>query len=123
MKLLTSLTLLLLLLVTRAGIAVSNDEIGYLLSFVADSNCTFIRNGKNYSGVKAAEHLEYKYSRFKTRITTAELFVEKIASKSSFSNKPYEVQCDTTIKSTHQWLFEALDAFRKQEKSHNITGG
>jgi len=93
--------------------AAENSEIGYLLSFISSSDCTFIRNGKEYTAVKASEHLEYKYNHVKSRIKTADQFIDKIASKSSISKKPYEVRCGDTQFKTEQWLVDALNTHRK----------
>lgn len=94
-------------------IASANSEIDYLLSFVGKSDCTFIRSGKEYSAAKAAEHLEYKYSRVKSRIPDADTFIDRIASASSITNKPYQVQCRGKSIQARKWLNEALDVFRK----------
>jgi len=93
--------------------AAENSEIKYLLFFISKSDCTFIRNGKEYTAVKASEHLEYKYNHVKSRIKTADQFIDKIASKSSISKKPYEVRCGDTQFKAEQWLAEALSTHRK----------
>jgi hypothetical protein len=52
----------------------------------------FIRNGKEYTAVQAARHLLKKWSHVKKRITTADQFIEYIASKSSVSGNPYQIR-------------------------------
>ncbi|MBU0961142.1 MAG: DUF5329 domain-containing protein, partial [Proteobacteria bacterium] len=71
--------------------AADNEEINYLLSYLSDSGCTFIRNGNEHQAQEAREHLEMKYNHAKGRIKTAEDFIDKIASKSSLSRRQYEV--------------------------------
>ena len=72
--------------------AVDNHEIDYLLSYLAESGCTFIRNGDEHEAKEARDHLEMKSNHVKKRIKTAGDFIDKIGSKSSMSRKPYEVQ-------------------------------
>jgi hypothetical protein len=98
----------------NSAMANEQDDIAYLLSFVAESDCIFIRNGKEHQASKASEHLAMKYDHVKKRIKTAEVFINKIASKSSISRKPYTVRCgeDTPPFPVQQWLTEALAAHR-----------
>jgi hypothetical protein len=65
-----------------------DDEIDYLISSVGKSGCTFIRNGKRYSGRDARAHLKSKRRHNAHLIDSAEDFIEKLASKSSTSGKP-----------------------------------
>ncbi|MBU1420455.1 MAG: DUF5329 domain-containing protein [Proteobacteria bacterium] len=88
--------------------AADNEEINYLLSYLSDSGCTFIRNGDEHQAQEAREHLEMKYNHAKGRIKTAEDFIDKIASKSSLSRRQYEVRCADVQLSSKQWLDEAL---------------
>lgn len=107
---------ILLLLTASPAMASGGGEIAYLLNFVGKSDCTFIRNGKEYNADKAAEHLAYKYSRVKSRIPDADVFINRIASASSITKTPYEVQCGNERKQTREWLNEALEAFRKSHQ-------
>ncbi len=92
--------------------AADNEEINYLLTYLANSGCTFIRNGDAHEAKKSRDHLEMKYNYAKRRIKTAEDFINKIASKSSLSRKPYEVQCGDVSIPSKQWLENALSAHR-----------
>lgn len=114
MKLTLRSLLGLTIIFANTTISLANTEIDYLLSFVASSDCVFIRNGKEYQPQKAAEHLEYKYSHVRSRIKNAEMFIEKIASQSSFSKKLYEVQCGGVRLKTGHWLKKALASYRNQ---------
>jgi len=89
-------------------IAKENEEIAYLLSFIADSDCIFIRNNEEHSAKDARKHLEMKYNHVKKRIKTAEDFINKIATKSSLTRKLYQVSCAGVLLPTKSWLEEAL---------------
>ncbi len=97
-------------------LAGDNEEIDYLLTYLADSGCTFVRNGGEHEAKEARDHLEMKYNYAKGRIKTAEAFIDKIASKSSLSRKPYEVHCGDVETPSKQWLEEALAVHRRFEK-------
>ena len=89
-------------------IADENGEIEYLLSFIAGSDCIFIRNNEEHSAIEARKHLEMKYNHVKKRIKTAEDFINKIATKSSLTRKLYKVRCAGVLLSTKLWLEDAL---------------
>ena len=97
-------------------LAAENEEIVFLLAFVADSDCTFIRNGKQHQGKDASDHLAMKFNHVKDRIKTAEVFIEKVASKSSFTGRPYQVLCGSVTIPTKLWLQKALAADRASSK-------
>lgn len=105
----TPATLLIALFLTTAhGFAAANQEIDFLLDYVGNSGCTFIRNGKEYDSLKAKEHLLKKYNYAKSRITNAEDFISHIASKSSISKRKYMVRCDSIEQPTGEWLAVVL---------------
>jgi hypothetical protein len=52
----------------------------------------FIRNGSEYDSAKAADHLRRKLDYAGKRITTAEQFIDKLATGSSMSGKPYKIR-------------------------------
>ena len=52
----------------------------------------FIRNGSEYDGTKAAEHLRRKLDYAGSRIKTADQFIDKLATGSSMSGKPYKIR-------------------------------
>jgi hypothetical protein len=88
------------------------DEIAYLIDFVRHSPCTFIRNGTEYSGAQAAEHVQAKYDYYKDDIKTVEDFIERAASKSVLSGKPYEVRCDGKTEPAADWIRAEDSAYR-----------
>ena len=90
-----------------------DNEISQLIRMVAESDCTFIRNGKRYAAGKAADHLRLKYRRGRKYADTPEHFIERLASKSSMSGKLYYMQCDDDEPiETRRWLEQALRSLR-----------
>jgi len=114
MKLSSFILFIGLLLYGNAALAVENEEIEYLLSYIAASDCIFIRNGTGHQPQEAREHLEMKYNHVKSRITTAEDFINKIASKSSLSRRKYQIRCGENQLPTEVWLKQALAFHRTQ---------
>ena len=106
------LVVFMALFFSNLAIASENEEIAFLLSHVANSDCTFIRNGEAHESQEASSHLARKYNHVKSRIKTAEDFISKIASKSSFSGRLYEVRCANEQLPTKQWLEKALTSHR-----------
>lgn len=105
-----------LLLCATGSSGAENGEIEYLLDCVKNSGCLFVRNDKPHSGVKAAEHLARKYRHAGKQVTTADAFIDRVASKSSMSGKPYSVICDDGEHFAREWLQQSLDSFRKSKK-------
>lgn len=52
----------------------------------------FIRNGSEHSAAQAAAHLRLKLDKTRNRLESAEQFIDKVASSSSMSGKPYMVR-------------------------------
>jgi hypothetical protein len=95
--------------------AIAATEINYLLEFVDSSSCEFYRNGSWYDSKRAQAHMRDKYQLLAAadQINTAEDFIEKAATKSSLSNRPYQVRCGGgEAVTTNQWLREALQRYR-----------
>src|SRR4051812_43550087 len=71
------------------------NEVNYLLGYIAGSGCEFYRNGTWYDSQKAHAHLrgKYKYLVGKNMADTTEHFIERAASESSFSGTPYQIRC------------------------------
>jgi hypothetical protein len=112
-------TAILLAFAWMASVTVLADdappaEIEYLLTTMGQSECTFIRNGKEYDAADAEAHLRMKYRRGNRYASTTEDFIENLASKSSMSRKPYLISCDG--EAPHEagpWLFSKLSAYRR----------
>jgi hypothetical protein len=84
-----------------------SQKTDHLIAYVASlEGAVFIRNGSEHSPGEAAEHLQMKREKAGSRITTAIDFIEKVATKSSMSGKPYQIRfangktfsCETVIK-------------------------
>ena len=93
----------------------ADTEIRALIQAVAESECEFNRNGSLHSAEAAAAHLELKYSRGKRYADSAEAFIERLASKSSWSGKPYQMICDGQTQPTGDWLTATLQDIRATE--------
>jgi hypothetical protein len=94
------------------------DEIAYLLRFIRESPCTFIRNGSDYDGPAAADHVQEKYAHFKDEIKTAEDFIDRAATKSLLSGEPYHVRCEGGPEiAAAEWLRGVLHSYRAQHAS------
>ena len=88
-------------------------EIDHLLAAIETSNCTFIRNGKEYEPAAARSHLEMKRKRGKRYYDSTEEFIERIASSSSWSGKPYIIRCgDAEPEPIKGWYLQALADYR-----------
>lgn len=92
----------------------TNREVEYLLEFVASSGCTFVRNGDDHDSVDAADHLRLKYSRGKRYVGSAEQFIDRLATESSWSGDPYTVTCEGSTQTSAQWLHRALAEYRQR---------
>ncbi|MCH7225412.1 DUF5329 family protein [Haloferula sp. A504] len=69
----------------------------------------FIRNGKAHDADEAADHLRKKLDRAGDRVKTAEDFIDGLATKSSFSGKPYRIRFkDGSETATGPWLHGQL---------------
>ena len=90
-------------------------DIQYLLSFIEQSECIFIRNGSEYDAQDARKHIERKYKHLKSRLNSASDFIEHAASKSSFSGRTYKVKCGDQQLTTRQWLLGALKDYRSAD--------
>ena len=95
--------------------ATGHREVSALLAFVGSSRCTFIRNGSVYSATQAQAHLQQKldYLLRKDMVNSAEQFIERAGSESSFSGKPYKVNCDGKEQLSADWLRDELQRLRQ----------
>lgn len=90
-------------------------EIDGLLSRLAASHCRFQRNGVWHAADAAQIHLRRKLDHLATRgaVASAEEFIERAATKSSVSGRPYLVKCgDRPALPSGAWLHAELGALR-----------
>jgi hypothetical protein len=94
----------------------ADEEIDFLINRVAASGCVFVRNGDNNDADAAADHLRLKLRRGKRHATSAENFIDRLASKSSWSGKPYFIVCpDTGEHTSKAWLYAELTSHRQRK--------
>ena len=63
-----------------------------IASVAALGDATFIRNGKSYDAASAARFLREKWESREDEVRTAEDFIERVASFSSTTSKPYRIR-------------------------------
>ncbi len=91
-------------------------KIEFLISSVENlQGAIFIRNGSEYDGKKAAEHLRLKLKNAGDRVQTADDFIRLCASRSYITGKPYMIKLSNgkTVKSEGY--------FRKKLKEYCLT--
>ena len=89
-------------------------EVQHLLTFIAKSDCTLMRNGKPHTGEEALVHIERKYDYLRKKITTTEGFIELAASSSSMSGSDYRVRCPRLPETkSREWLMQELRRYRQ----------
>jgi hypothetical protein len=98
----------------QTPVAVQN-EVNYLLGYVAGSGCEFYRNGTWYSAQRAQAHLrdKFRYLQDNNLSDTTEHFIERAAAQSSLSGTPYQIRCAGAAPvASQQWLREQLAVLR-----------
>jgi len=94
--------------------AKASAEIDQLLTAIQKSNCTFVRSGQEYDGSAARKHLEFKLGFVRSRLDTADQFVEKLASASSTTGEAYHIRCSGNDNLARTWLDAQLKVIRGQ---------
>ena len=101
----------------------SNDEMGteirYLFDYLKNSGCEFNRNGKWYNSEEAVKHINKKYQYLikKGLVNSTEQFIERAASASSMSGKPYLVRCgEAKPAKCSVWFKSELTRFRERTR-------
>ncbi len=121
-KLLTTVFILIFSSTGWAGDQ-TDSEVEYLLSFVESSGCIFHRNGSDHDAADAADHLRLKYRRGSKYVGSAEQFIDRLASESSWTGSKYSVTCESEKQGSGAWLHEALEDHRKSKTlSQNQSG-
>ena len=109
------IALLAPVMATAAPSPQAKREITRLMESLSSSSCEFNRNGTWYGAAKAREHLQRKYDYLlkKNLVDTAEQFIERAASRSSFSGKAYRVRCPGQAeRDSEDWFRDRLQRLR-----------
>lgn len=85
------------------------QRIDALIAAVEKSGLIFIRNGSEHSAADAASHMRLKFNNAGNRISTAEQFIDYLASKSSITGSPYFLKFpDGRTEKAGIWLHRKL---------------
>jgi hypothetical protein len=98
-----------------AGPSPARPEIDALLLRLQSSGCSFNRNGSWYEARDARAHLVKKLEYLEDRnlVQTTEQFIDRAATGSSLSGKPYLVRCGSAQPvESRTWLTQQLKALR-----------
>jgi hypothetical protein len=109
--LLLLLLLAFLLAPVHAYALSEEDKITALIASIqnAPAGTQFVRNGTAYGVADAVSHLNLKYSRAKSRVKTAEDFIQYVASGSSMSGEAYLIRYpDGTTVTAKEFFTEKL---------------
>jgi hypothetical protein len=109
--------LLVLCLAAPLAAATTDSEIQALLNAVETSGCEFQRNGSLHDAADAADHLRLKYRRGGKYVDSAEQFIDRLATESSWTGKPYTIICDGVEEPTGAWLHRALAEQRASDRA------
>jgi Family of unknown function (DUF5329) len=97
--------------------AATKQEIAHLFTALETSNCQYNRNGTWYSAKEASAHLQtkYKYLQDKDLLPSAEKFIDRAATESSFSGKAYQIKCaDNVVQASSPWFTALLKKYRSR---------
>jgi hypothetical protein len=98
------------------------DKIAALLDDLASTKAVFVRNGTEYSGTDAADHLRRKLKAAGENIRTAEEFIDLLATRSSASGEAYLVRDGGNEQPSAEWFRDRL-AILQQSLLTNDSGG
>ena len=116
--------------IDKPPVDLANEQarIAFLIDSIASlEGAVFIRNGTEHSATEAAQHLANKLARAQSSFFapakadwTAELFIEKLATKSSISGKPYIIRFnDQSEQLAGEWLTKQLQSMNQQTDTSN----
>lgn len=99
-----------------AAAAPMQQEVEELLQAIERSGCEFYRNGSWHSGAETRRHLARKYEEVRRTqtLTSAEDFIDGVATRSSASGLLYRVRCPGAAElPSGQWLHALLERQRR----------
>jgi hypothetical protein len=96
---------------------IEDQKIAFLINSIAEMrDATFIRNGSEYDGQHAADHMRLKLSYADKKVQTAEDFIVCCGTGSSMSGRPYSIKfADGRIVPSADFLRAKLLEFRAPE--------
>jgi hypothetical protein len=104
-----------MLLISACVFAGTQEEIDYLLGFVSNMDCQYIRNGTDYDGKAARDHIAMKYEYYLDDIKTTEDFILYSATSSKISGKKYRIKCPgVEVVNANDWLLKELQNYRNR---------
>ena len=84
---------------------------------------TFMRNGNEHNAADAAKHMQAKFDHFKDDIATAEDFIDRCASRSEVTGKPYKVKmANGSMRDANEFLNAELRALRQGGGGKPVSG-
>lgn len=102
-----------MLAIADASAEAHGHEIERLIDLVGTDGCSFVRNGQRLRGKHARAHLRSKVERNARLVTSAESFIEKIASRSATTGRPYLIRCrGREEQPAGDWFAVKLDELR-----------
>jgi hypothetical protein len=105
-----------MLLISACVFAGTQEEIDYLLGFVSNTDCQYNRNGTDYDGKEARDHIEVKYEYYLDDIKTSEDFIRYSATSSKISGIKYRIKCSgSEAVNANDWLLHELKKYREKE--------
>ncbi|GAA4444788.1 hypothetical protein GCM10023188_47200 [Pontibacter saemangeumensis] len=92
------------------------QKVDRLLEFIRSlKDATFIRNGSEHNCEDAAKHLQAKWEKHQSKISTAEEFIESLASASGLTGEPYRIRfADGTTVTTKEVLMQELKRLEQE---------
>ena len=121
MKRFAAILLVVLPLLAGAELApAARQEIAHLIGYLGASGCSFQRNGDWHDAPAAASHLQRKYDYLLKRdlVASSEDFIDRAASQSSLSGKPYQVRCGGAAPvASAAWLKAELAKYRSARQT------
>lgn len=99
------------------------SEVAHLLRFIRTTPCGLVRNGREYQGERAYEHVMRKYDYFRDKIMSTEDFIALAATRSELSKRPYEFRCSGAPSvPAAEVLSDELRRFRAANPAVRSTG-
>ncbi len=97
---------------------IEKNKIEFLVSSMENlKGAKFIRNGTEYDGKQAAEHLRTKLQMAGNKVRTADDFIRLCASKSFISDKPYLIRlADGKTVTSEQYFRKKLKGYTSATK-------